>query len=153
MLHGTLDEHWDELVRLNARGAGIFVTVNETDGKGRKKENITRIRALWQEADRGDEPELPVEPHITIQSSPGKYHRYILVDDAPLDEVKGVQQRLVDDYGSDPNAKDISRVLTATRLRPHEGPGQAAQSAYPRRVLAGSTVLGQVWRSYHRWSG
>ena len=111
VLHGTLDEHWDELVRLNRAGAGVFVTVNETDLKGRKKENITRIRALWQEADRGDEPTLPFEPHITVESSPGKYHRYVLVEGAPLERVRGVQQRLVDDYGSDPNAKDISRVL------------------------------------------
>ena len=59
VLIGTIEEHWTELVRLNARGAGIFVTINETDLTGRKKENITRIRALWQEADRGDEPAAP----------------------------------------------------------------------------------------------
>src|SRR5215472_17700144 len=38
--YGTLAEHFDELVKLNERGAGIYITVNETDGKGRKKINI-----------------------------------------------------------------------------------------------------------------
>ena len=52
ILNGTLEEHFVTLTDLNRRGAGVFVTVNETDLKGRKKENIKRIRALWQEADR-----------------------------------------------------------------------------------------------------
>ena len=108
---GTIEEMAPWLERHNAMGAGVFVTVNETDGTGRKKENIVRIRALWQEADRGDEPELPVEPHMVIESSPGKFHRYVLVRDGVLDEFEPVQRRLVDDYGSDPNAKDRSRVL------------------------------------------
>ena len=34
--HGTLEEHEDFLARMNAKGAGVFVTVNATDGKGRK---------------------------------------------------------------------------------------------------------------------
>ena len=109
--HGTLEKHWPELVELNGRGAGVFVVVNETDGRGAKNENIVRIRAVWQEADRGDEPPLPREPHIIVESSPGKHHRYVLVDGAPLDEFEAVQQRLVDDFGSDPNAKDRRRVL------------------------------------------
>ena len=108
---GTFDDLAPWLVRKNEMGAGVFVTVNETDGTGRKKENITRIRALWQEADRGDEPELPVEPHMVVESSPGKFHRYVLVRDGVLDEFESVQQRVVDEYGSDPNAKDRSRVL------------------------------------------
>ncbi len=108
---GTFDEHKYELADLNRRGAGVYVTINETDGHGRKLANIVRIRSLWQEADRGDEPTLPVEPHLVVESSPGKFHRYVLVDDAPLDEFEPVQRRLVDDYGSDPNAKDRARVL------------------------------------------
>jgi hypothetical protein len=108
---GTLDELASWLGLQNSMGAGAFVTVNEANGMGRKKENIVRIRALWQEADRGDEPELPLAPHVVVESSPGKFHRYMLVRDAVLDEFESVQQRLVDDYGSDPNAKDRSRVL------------------------------------------
>jgi len=50
-LRGSLDECWDEIVRLNERGAGVFVTVNETDGKGRKGENIVRVRALFVDLD------------------------------------------------------------------------------------------------------
>lgn len=128
VLNGTLERHWTTLVRLNTRGAGIFVTVNATDLTGRTRENITRIRALWQEADRGDEPDLPIQPHIVVESSPGKYHRYILVEGAPLDGFAAVQQRMVDSYGSDPNAKDIARVL---RL---PGFDHMKDSGHPHRV-------------------
>ena len=31
---GTLYEHWDTLTRASQSGAGVFVTVNETDGAG-----------------------------------------------------------------------------------------------------------------------
>ena len=111
VLHGSLDDHWDTLCALNAHGAGIFVTVNATDGQGRTKENITRVRAIWQEADHGDEPALPIDPHIIVESSPGKHHRYMLVEDAPIEEFAAVEQRLVDEYGADPYATDLARVL------------------------------------------
>src|SRR5262245_20540238 len=39
--HGTLAEHWNELVELNNKGAGIYITINVTKLKGRRtKENI-----------------------------------------------------------------------------------------------------------------
>ena len=52
-LHGTLDEHWDELVALNAQGAGIFVTVNETNLSGRTTQDMVNVRAMYREDDTG----------------------------------------------------------------------------------------------------
>lgn len=51
VLSGTLDEVWNRLCAYSERGAGVFVTVNETDGIGRKLENMKRVRAVFQEAD------------------------------------------------------------------------------------------------------
>jgi hypothetical protein len=42
--HGSLDERWSWLARMNANRVGVFVTINETDGKGREKENVTSAR-------------------------------------------------------------------------------------------------------------
>ena len=39
-IHGCLAEHADRLAELNEKGAGIFVTVNMTDGRGRKAETL-----------------------------------------------------------------------------------------------------------------
>ena len=74
ILQGTLEEHADELIRLNQQGAGVFFTVNETDMEGRRLANITRVRANWVEDDSGTAPETPIEPHFIVESSPGKYH-------------------------------------------------------------------------------
>ena len=109
--HGTLSQHASWLTSMNCKGAGIFVAVNATDGRGRGRDNITRIRALWQEDDTGDTPALPTDPHIVVESSPGRFHRYLLVDDLPMVEFEPAQHRMVLDYGSDPRAQDRARVL------------------------------------------
>ena len=51
VLHGTLDEHWAVLVDLSRRGAGVFVTINQTTLRGRNRENITRVRAYFPDLD------------------------------------------------------------------------------------------------------
>jgi hypothetical protein len=110
VLTGTFELHRNTLAKLNAAGAGVFVTVNVTDGKGRKLENIQRIRAVWHEDDEGVAIDFPLEPHITVESSPGKHHRYWLVDGLTMEEFGGVMRWMVG-HGSDPNAKDVARVL------------------------------------------
>ena len=35
--HGTFNKHKKTLAAINKRGGGVFVTINETDLKGRKK--------------------------------------------------------------------------------------------------------------------
>jgi RepB DNA-primase from phage plasmid len=106
-----------ELIQLHALGAGVYVTVNATDGGGRKSKNVTRIRAVWQEDDQGFDGSFPLSPSTVVETSPGHYHRYWLVaDDWPADD-KGradfgaVMERMVESYGSDRNAKDICRVM------------------------------------------
>ena len=44
VLHGTLNKHATILTTLNQKGAGIFVTVNKTNLKGRKATDIVRVR-------------------------------------------------------------------------------------------------------------
>ncbi len=114
VLNGTLKDHFGTLVTLNKNGAGIFVTVNETDLTGRKTENIIGIRAVFQEADRPGTPEPPLTPQIEVESSPGKRHRYWLVDQSQRiegPEWTKVMRRMVAEHGSDPNAMDLARVL------------------------------------------
>lgn len=71
-------------------------------------------RAIFQEADRPNTPLPPIDPHIEVESSPGKFHRYYLIDQttAPtFDAWREVMHRMVMDFGSDPNACDPTRVL------------------------------------------
>jgi putative DNA primase/helicase len=111
VLHGSLEECWHELVELNNRGAGIFVTVNETDGRGRKNENIVGVRAIFQDDDAGFQGAYPLPPSIEVMSSPGKFQRYWLCSGVTPEEFKIFLDRLTDSYGSDPKAKGVARVL------------------------------------------
>ena len=111
VLHGTLEEYAAELTRLNSRQAGIFITVNETDGVGRTLANIIKRRAVWIDDDTGANIELPILPHIVVASSPNKFHKYFLVDSLTEEQRVGIQNALIAKFGSDPGVKDLARVL------------------------------------------
>ncbi len=112
-LRGTLDGLWPELKRLNGLGAGIFVSVNATDGKGVKAENITKLRAVWHDDDAcgNDLGNLPLPPSLIARTSTGKYHRYWFADDLGPDQFKAIMQCMVKVHGSDKGATDTARVL------------------------------------------
>ena len=113
--YGTLAEHLDELVKLNERGAGIYFTVNETDGNGRKKTNITRIRASFVDLDGSPiEPvnNAEVKPHIVLESSPGRFHAYwCFTGRMSLKVFESLQKGLAARFNGDPAIHDLSRVM------------------------------------------
>ena len=111
IIHGSLDKCWDELVELNRKGAGIFVTVNETDRVGRKNCNIVRARAIFQDDDDGFEGTYPLPPSIEVETSPGKYQRYWLSSGLTPIRFDILLDRLVAAYGSDKRATDRARVF------------------------------------------
>ena len=115
ILHGTIDQHFLTLKHRNIGGAGIFVTINRTDGKGRKSDNVASIRAVFVDLD--GEPIVPVmqwalPPHIAVESSPGRYHAYWLVDETvTLNEFSGLQKKLAKRFQGDQKVHDLPRVL------------------------------------------
>lgn len=119
VLHATADKSGlkaaiTTLSGLNARGAGVYLTINETDGAGRKKSNVKRVRAFFVEFDAKDgqiaPEEWPLEPSIIVRSK-GGLHVYWLVDGAPLDEFKRVQKALISRFGSDTSINNLDRVM------------------------------------------
>lgn len=114
IMHGTLEtpQDADLLTRLNAKGAGVFVMVNEGNGKGRAAKNVQRVRALFIDTDGAPYPaELPLKPHLVVQSSPGRWHLYWLVTGVLLDSFSTLQEALAEHYGTDPSIKDLPRVM------------------------------------------
>jgi hypothetical protein len=112
ILHGSFRAHRDALVRLNGQGAGVFVTVQETHGRGRRTTDIVRLRALFIDCDVG---ELLCGPEpaasIVVWSIRGP-HCYWLLDGAPpLGTFRAAQQRLARKYGTDPAVSDLARVM------------------------------------------
>lgn len=115
--HGTLMQHADWLTAQNVQGAGVFVTVNETDGKGRKASNVIRVRALFADFDNPEPDALerlradPLPPSIIVESSTGKWHAYWLIEGLALADFKPLQQRIAEHWGSDPKVCDLPRVM------------------------------------------
>ena len=101
-----------KLEEINFYGGGIFLTVNETDGKGRRKENITRIRAIFVDLDGSPlEPALEHNPHMVVETSQGKFHCYWFVKDFPIEAFSDTQKRLAEMFNGDPVVHDTSRVM------------------------------------------
>jgi hypothetical protein len=114
VLHGTLDQHGPALSGLNDAGAGVFATINRTDGEGRAAGNIVDVRALYVDLDGA--PIAPVMAHvmppsIVIESSPNRFHAYWLTDNCPLDQFKSAQQRLIQQFNGDKSVCDLPRVM------------------------------------------
>ena len=88
-----------------------------TDGRGRKSENIIRVRAVFQEDDDGFDGAFPLDPSIVVETSPnisidiGCVAGHWPADQQGRADFDGVMKRIVESYDSDKNAKDIARVL------------------------------------------
>jgi len=52
-----------------------------------------------------------LEPHIVVESSPGKWHAYWRVADVPLDKFSELQIALAALFGGDPAVSDLPRVM------------------------------------------
>jgi len=129
VLHGPADfETLDRLSELNEAGAGIFVTVNRTDGRGRRAENITGIRALFVDGDNRSKPDpWHLKPDLLVVRDALHWHAYWLCRDLPVNEFCNAQKRLIGLYGTDRAIHDLPRVMRV--------PGFLHQKATP--VLIG----------------
>ena len=130
VIHSNLSSVAQDLESLNGAGAGIFVAVNETNGKGRKKTDIRVLRGWWADLDLKNAIQevdldiirnrLPLAPTIIVET-PGGWHLYWLPRD-PIscpndaiqieheDELRAIQNAL-EPYGADPKVCDVARVM------------------------------------------
>jgi hypothetical protein len=112
ILHGTDQLVLDQLDKLQSRGAGVYMMVNNGDGKGRSAKNVTRVRSLFVDLDGSPlDPVKEYTPDLTIESSPGRYHAYWLVKDCPLKDFRATQKALAVKFDGDTHVHDLCRVM------------------------------------------
>ena len=117
------DSSVSELMSYNEKGYGVYLTVNETNGRGRTKKHITRVRAVFADMDDAPVNMAPVmdyNPHLVVQSSPGKFHAYWFCNDVPVDSFEDIQESIINLFGADKNCKDYSRVLRVPGFYHHK---------------------------------
>jgi hypothetical protein len=139
VLNGTLAEHADELVRLNAAGAGVFVTVNVTDLQGREIKNITSVRATFSDLD--DVPLAPVQAarplaHILVESSRDRWHAYWRMHGVALDEFSDLQLMLAAHFAGDKGVHDLPRVMRLPGFIHHKVKGKVVSPPFRTRIVA-----------------
>ncbi len=109
---GSLEEHFPWLDQENQNGACVFVVINETTG--RKDEDVTRIRAVFADQDEpSDRPieDWPLDPHLVVETSPGKYHYYWSVDGLKTREFSAVQEAIASVHKTDVTVKNPARLM------------------------------------------
>jgi hypothetical protein len=119
--HGKLGDLWESLVALNEQGHGVFVMINEGDGKGRKEANVVAARSVFIDDDgkgpapvvfdKGKPPFDKLAPNITVQSKAGQHHYWLLSPGEALDTFTPMQVALAKHFGTDKSVKDIPRVM------------------------------------------
>jgi hypothetical protein len=127
-LHGSLDEHWDELVYLNSMGADVFSMVNVGDGRARSADHVVEITSIFLDLDGSSlEPLLncPVFPHIILMTSSGRYQcrwkiRPVQITDQNRQEMKylfkNVQLSIAEKFSGDPSVNDLGRLARIPQL-------------------------------------
>jgi hypothetical protein len=109
--HGPLASVSYQLGRANDSGCGVFVTVNETDLRGRRAANIRSVRALYIDTDGFVPKSFHLPPTMVVRSFAG-VHAYWRVSDAmPLADFRNHQKRLIQHYQSDPKIHNLDRVM------------------------------------------
>lgn len=143
ILHGSIAELGSQLAKLNRQGHGIFVTTQCMDGNGRSSANFSQLRSCFIDIDARSGGKLPagwysesafddaskrrggrkasagLRPQIIVESSPGSFHCWWLLEDGDTPEEanrlelwRGVQRRLVQKFNSDPaGSTDVTKVL------------------------------------------
>jgi hypothetical protein len=125
VIHGNLKNNINLLEKHNEQGSGIFISVNETDLSGRKKENITAARSAWADLDsksasKAFEPALlPLCPTMLVKSGHGHHPYWVYSKPIPLDIagreaqaalLRGIQKPLAE-IGADPKVCHVVSVL------------------------------------------
>jgi hypothetical protein len=114
--YGPPASWWEDVSKLNDQGYGVFVYVNELDGKGFKNENVTSVRAVFVDKDNGpfDMKDLPVKPTLMVHSGHGDHAYWVIENEAQgngLEHFEEMQLRMAWRLGTDDSVKNLARVM------------------------------------------
>jgi hypothetical protein len=107
---GPLESCVQSLTELNGEGWNTFCVVNESTGFADK--DVLRIRAVFADFDGTPLPaSFELEPHAIVNTSPGKWHVYWLVDGLHVEQFTPVQQAIAAKYGTDDSVVNPARLM------------------------------------------
>jgi hypothetical protein len=75
---GTLDQLEKDLMELQRKGGGVYIPFNLMRSRRRSNIEAEYVCGVFRENDEGGGP-LPIEPTMTLATSPGKSHDWLLI--------------------------------------------------------------------------
>jgi hypothetical protein len=111
------DKAWGWLSGENTLcGMGIFIQVNEGNSERRRTQNVTSLRALFIDDDKGvlppDSPRLAaLPPTLVVRTRRGWHYYWVLVPGEGLSAFSLAQTTLAAHFDTDPAVKDLPRVM------------------------------------------
>ena len=109
---GALTDAWPHVLAWQAERASVYVTANETDGKGRTLPHVTRLRTVWRDLDEPNPPAMDIPASFRVETSPGRFQDWLFVEGGLTPEQHAsIMGRMVADYGADKAVVDIPRIL------------------------------------------
>jgi hypothetical protein len=108
---GPLTSVVPHLLAKQAQGCGVYVVANAGE---QTNDTIYQVRAVFADTDGADlDPIMRcgLDPHIVVESSPGKWHVYWLVDGLPTEAFRDIQRNIAAEFGTDKSVNDLARVM------------------------------------------
>jgi predicted P-loop ATPase len=126
--YGRLSERIDELKAQNADNIGVFATVADTDGGGRKEANITAVRACYVDVDDKHNVDFEaigalLQPSMVVHGRGPGHIYYRLVAGQLLSLFRQTQKGLITGIGTDPVIHDLTRVMRVPGFNNHKHGG------------------------------
>lgn len=114
--HGRINKLIPEIEMWASRRAGIFISLNETDLKGRQKENIKNVRAIALDFDTLPVKDFILQPTFEVKTKRGIHAYWVLKKPKRKNTIwyrfaSKIIKILCEYYGADRGATNINQVL------------------------------------------
>ena len=114
--HGSLEDLAEPLTTLQQAGAGVFVTINETDAQrpphgGEHRCRARLLRRPRRRPARAGHGVRASSRTSRSRVSPGRFHAYWRVHDLPLEQFRRSRRRSPRRFNGDKSVNDLPRVM------------------------------------------
>ncbi|WP_295852851.1 phage/plasmid primase, P4 family [uncultured Xylophilus sp.] len=106
---------WAFVEGAQARDLEVAISINNTTGASRRRDDVDRVNAVFIDKDEGDLTprqlvDLAVPPDFIVHTSNQKLHAYWLVD-IPVEHFTILQKALAGKFGTDASVSDLPRMM------------------------------------------
>ena len=124
----TLDESLAFIDHKQSQMCGVYMCINETDGKGREESNIKTLRVMFADFDGCTEPAWKITPHLIQSRDETHGHAFWLIesDSVSFDEWSCLQKQIAMCHGTDEQVIDVTRVVRVPGSIHYKDPNNTA---------------------------